>query len=69
MPVFIIGGCHPEQQNYKGFLYNVCVAAQLLHENGSQQDVLVLVQMSTKSNATVLPDKDLKVLQALHIHI
>ena len=67
--VFITGGCHPEQPNYKGFLYNVFVAAQLLHENGSQQDVIMLVQMSTKTNATVLPDEDLKVLQALHIRV
>ena len=67
--VFIIGGCRPEKPNYKGFLYNVFVAAQLLHENGSQQDIIVLVQMSTKTNATMLPDEDLKVLQALHIRV
>ncbi len=66
---FLIGGCGESRPEYRGFLYNVVVAAQRFREFGSKADVVLMVQMSTHSNETTLPDHELGILDAMGIHV
>jgi hypothetical protein len=64
---FLIGGCSSKTPEYRGFLYNVIVAAKRLRELGSKADVVVFLQMSTLTDETKLPDHESKVLDAMGI--
>jgi len=66
---FLIGGCSENKPEYRGFLYNVIVAAQRLKEVGSKADVLLMVQMSIHTKHMTLPDFELRVLDAMGIHV
>ena len=54
--VFLFGGVRPEDfTSYRGYLFNVLIATRILREQGSQADVVLWVQIATKSPATQLP--------------
>jgi hypothetical protein len=66
---FVVGGCNPAEQDYKGFLYNILVATRILREEGSTADVVAYFQISYKSDADTLPAEDVRLLSALGIRI
>jgi lipopolysaccharide biosynthesis glycosyltransferase len=68
---FLIGGCNVGGSNahYRGFLYNVLVATQILREEGSTADFIILIQISSKSAARHLPTHEETWLQSLGIRI
>jgi hypothetical protein len=66
---FLMGGCSENMPDYRGFLYNIVVAAQRLKELGSKADVVVMVQMSTYGNETSLPDNEQEFLNAMGVRI
>jgi hypothetical protein len=66
---FVIGGCNPDNNRYKGFVYNVMVSTRILREEGAQADVIAFFQMSYNSTSTELPKEDSRVLQALGVKI
>lgn len=66
---FLIGGCSESKQEYRGFLYNVVVAAQRLKTLGSKADVVLMVQMSTFTNETKLPETDLAILDSMGVRV
>ena len=67
---FVIGGCNPEDGRYLGFFYNVLVAARRLRNEGSQADVMLLLQLSPNATIhTTLPLAQETALQALNVRI
>ena len=60
---FVVGGCSSSRPEYRGFIWNIAVAAQVLREAGSKADVVALIQMSARTNETEVP-KDEKELDA-----
>lgn len=68
--IFVIGGCNPEEPlKYRGFVYNIMIAARLFQTLGSKADVLAFFQLSYASNATSLPDDDLRPLEGLNVQV
>lgn len=66
--MFVCGGIS-EDNKYKGFLYDVMVAAKLLKQVGSTADIVLYTQMSPDSNMTKLPREDRNILKALDVQI
>jgi lipopolysaccharide biosynthesis glycosyltransferase len=67
---FLIGGVHEDRPAYRGFLYNVLIAAQLLKQAGSAMDIWLHVQLSSDSQlVNTLPDEDLRLLKAMNIRV
>jgi hypothetical protein len=66
---FLIGGCSSKRPEYRGFLYNVAVAAQRFKELGSKADVVVFIQMSVATKETSLPEEDVNLLTAMDVRI
>lgn len=66
---FVIGGCNPENGLYRGFLYNAMVASEILREEGSTSDVVVVIQMSYNTTAVKLPKRETTALDKLGIAI
>jgi hypothetical protein len=66
---FLISGCDPTENNYRGFLYNVLVATTILSEEGSTADVVLYIQMKQSSSLDQLPEYDVSALEALSIQI
>jgi hypothetical protein len=66
---YVIGGCNPDAGHYKGFLYNILVSTRILREEGAKADVVAMIQISHKSNATVLPEEDVRQLNRLGVKI
>ena len=69
---FVIGGCNPDETSrYRGYVYNILVATRMLRNLGSTADIVAFFQISSKvKNATsVLPDADLRPLNALGVKI
>ncbi len=63
--VFLMAGCDPSHpRGYRGIMFNILIAAQILESAGSKADIVVMVQMNVRSKATVLPEKDVAKLQA-----
>eukprot|EP00980_Cylindrotheca_fusiformis_P004317 scaffold919_cov130-Cylindrotheca_fusiformis.AAC.8 len=64
---FLIAACDPDMPlTYRNYIYNILVAANLLDSdptNPSKGDVILMIQFTTKTNATRLPDSDLAWLQ------
>jgi hypothetical protein len=67
--VFVIGGCDPATQGYKGFVYNILVATRVLRQQGSVSDVIAFFQMKHESHVEVLPAEDARLLEALGVQI
>jgi hypothetical protein len=66
---FVIGGCTPDSGRYMGFLYNVMVATTVLRDEGSQSDVVLLLQIGPNATASTIPERQQHALEALGIHI
>ena len=67
---FLIGGVHEERPAYRGFLYNVLIAAYLLHISGSTMDIIVYIQLSPDSTLqATLPTYDLQLLSNFNEYI
>jgi len=67
--VYLIGGCNPAKPAYRGYIYNIIIAARILRENGSTADINVFFQLSWESKAAVLPLEDIRLLDAMDIGI
>jgi hypothetical protein len=65
---FLMAGCD-ESGMYRGFLYNILVAAYILQESGSTGDIIVMVRMHATSNLTEQPDRDASLLTMMGVQI
>jgi alpha-N-acetylglucosamine transferase len=70
---FLLGGASESNQkassNYRAGLFSVVVAAHALRKHGSKADMLLMVQMSARSNATRLPPHEEEVLRKSNIRL
>jgi lipopolysaccharide biosynthesis glycosyltransferase len=66
---FVLGAIHEDRPAYKGFLYDVLIAASLLRKYGSTADIWLWVQLSPDSRLQELPEEDIRLLKALNINI
>lgn len=66
---FMIGGCNPDHPGYRGFLYNVLLAADILSEQGSTADRIVFIQMSPSYDGEELPPPEVRLLQRVEVQI
>ena len=68
--VWVIGSIHENNMAYKGFLYNVLIAAKVLREKGSTADFVFWAQLSPKSKLKGrLPEEDERMLRELGVQI
>mmetsp|Transcript_20536 Transcript_20536/g.24457 ORF Transcript_20536/g.24457 Transcript_20536/m.24457 type:complete len:417 (+) Transcript_20536:88-1338(+) len=67
--VYLIGGCNPAKPVYRGYIYNILIAARILRENGSTADINVFFQLSWESKATILPLEDTRLLDTMDIGV
>jgi hypothetical protein len=67
--MFLIGGIHEDRPGYRGFLYNVLAAANILQEQGSKADLWLYLQFSPDSKRDTLPEQELRVLADMGIEI
>jgi hypothetical protein len=68
---FLLGGASAnyEGSDHRGGLYSVVVAAHTLRRQGSTADVVLMVQISSRSNATRLPKDEESVLRKSNIRV
>lgn len=66
---FIVGGINPQHPSYRGYLYNILIAARILRKRGSQADIVAHFQMAYLSADDNLPAADVHMLQKLDIQI
>ena len=66
---WVIGAIDGERPAYKGFLYDILVSVHLLKKLGSEADFWIVAQLSHNATGNELPTEDVRVLQALGIHI
>ena len=53
---FLIAGCNPaDSSSYRGYIYNIMASSFVLRHQNSTSDIVALVKMSSKTNATALP--------------
>ena len=64
---FIMGGCNPQDGQYRGIFYGSVVSAWILRRHGTKADIVFLIHMSSKTNDTVLPSKEESLLKAMNI--
>lgn len=65
---FIIGSVHETQTAYKGFLWNVLAAVQMLKESGSKADFIIFLQLAPDSElGQKVPEEDLTAIQKMDI--
>ncbi|KAL3908373.1 MAG: hypothetical protein SGARI_003090 [Bacillariaceae sp.] len=55
---FVVGGCDPLHPGYRGFLYNILVAAHVLHREGSKADIVAYFQISADYDGEHLPEEE-----------
>lgn len=68
---FLLGGAMSDKpgSDHRGGLYSVVVAAYNLRRHNSTADVVLMVQMSARSNATRLPEQQAEVLRRMDIDV
>jgi alpha-N-acetylglucosamine transferase len=66
---FVVGGCDSRRPEYRGFLYNIAIAAEILQESGSKADIIALIQMSAATNEKSLPEREAKLLEAMNVKV
>lgn len=65
---FLIAGCNPSEPNYRGYIYNVAIAKELLSKDfGSTNDVIVMIRMHLDSNYDTLPAEDENILSKVGV--
>jgi hypothetical protein len=67
--VYVIGGCDPSRPSYRGYLYNILISTYIQHQHGSTADTVVYIQMIHSIDAETLPERDVRPLRQLGIHI
>jgi alpha-N-acetylglucosamine transferase len=55
---FLVAGIKPEDPSYRGYIYNIAIAKEILSKHNSTADVVVMVRMHADSNQTALPPED-----------
>lgn len=63
----LIGGVDPSSPSYRGFFYNILVAAKLLRMFGSTSDFVVFFQLSHQTSLKELPVRDASILRSMHV--
>lgn len=66
---FVMGGIHEDRPAYKGFLYDVLIAASLLRKYGSTADIWLWIQLSPDSTMDDLPTEDLRLLHEMKVRV
>jgi hypothetical protein len=64
---FLMAGVDSQKPAYRGILYNILVAAEILKE--SQADILVMIQMSRNTKSTGLPPNEERWLRDMKVKI
>jgi len=64
---FLIAGCDPKNPHYRGYIYSVAVAKQVLLDFGSTNDVVVMIRMHGSSAEDKLPKSDEDILRGMGI--
>ena len=59
---FLIAGCKPENPTYRGYIYNIAIAKEILKEFNSTADVVVMVRMHVDTDHEKLPPGDEDIL-------
>jgi hypothetical protein len=54
---------------WRGYIYNTLVAAKVLREHGSKNDIWLWVQVSSESNASALPSEDQRWLTTMGVQV
>lgn len=67
--VFVVGGCGSNHPSYRGFIYNIAVAAKILQDSGTKADLVAMIQMSVKTNETVLPKEEQRILEVMGVKV
>ena len=68
--VFMIGGVNPEDfSTYRGYLFNILIAAKILRQQGSTADMVLWLQIVMKTDATTLPVEHEKWLEEAGIRL
>lgn len=66
---FLVGSIHENRISYKGFLWNVLLSVQILQRLGSIADFVIYLQLAPDSKLPGMPTDDVRILQAMGIHI
>ena len=67
---WVIGSIHEDRTAYKGFIYNILIAAKVLREKGSTADFILWAQLSPESKLKGrLPKEDERLLGELGVEI
>ncbi|GKY90655.1 hypothetical protein MPSEU_000038900 [Mayamaea pseudoterrestris] len=66
---FVIGGCKVDDTSCDGFIYNILVAAHILREEGSTQNIVAIFQMSINSTSASLAAKHTRALTDMNVRI
>ena len=66
---YVIGGCSPENPAYVYYFYDIMINTYLQRQEGSQADVVILVQMSFASTHSELREEDMRLLNAMNIKV
>lgn len=67
---WLIGSIHEDKKAYKGFIFNILIAAKILREKGSKADFVLWAQLSPQSKLKGrLPEEDTRLLRELGVEI
>ena len=66
---FLISGCDSARPGYRGMLYNVVISAGILQRDGTKADVILMIQMSSRTNETKLPTDEEDLLRIANIKL
>ena len=59
---FLVAGVEPEKPSYKGYIYNIAIAKDILKQMNSTADVVIMVRMHALTDATSFPKEDEEIL-------
>lgn len=68
---WLVGSIHEDKLAYRGFLYNIAIAAKILREKGSTADFVLWAQISPESKSLngKLPEEDERLLREVGVQI
>ncbi|KAG7354189.1 glycosyl transferase family 8 protein [Nitzschia inconspicua] len=67
--VFLLGMIDPQSSWYSGYLWNIFVASQILHDNNSSADRIAILQLQSSALPTVELLETIKKLEKLNVRI